>query len=139
MDYDKFVGMVQNRARLATSGEAIRAIHATFQTLSERLQGGEPGDLAAQLPKEIGDYLLQGGGTGERFSIDEFYQRVTMREGADLPRAVFHARAVMSVVMEAVSPGEIADIRAQLPDEYNQLFQPEQPVQSQTGRPGQTQ
>jgi len=44
------------------------------------------------------------------------------REGVDLPDAVHQARAVISVLGEAVSPGEMADARAQLPDEYDPLF-----------------
>ena len=44
------------------------------------------------------------------------------REGVDLPDAIYQARAVISVLGEAVSPGEMADARAQLPDEYDPLF-----------------
>lgn len=40
----------------------------------------------------------------------------------DLPVAVHHARAVMSVVQEAVSAGEWDDLQEQLPDEYDDLF-----------------
>lgn len=122
MQYDEFVGQVQHRARLASSGEAIRAISATLETLGERLYGGEANDLAAQLPRDIQPYL-QALETGKDFDLREFYERVSMREEIDFPESVFHARAVMSVVMDAVSPGEIADILAQLPREYCPLFE----------------
>lgn len=56
MKYDEFMGMVQNRARLASTGEAVRATRATLQTLGQRLFGGEAKDLAAQLPQEVGDF-----------------------------------------------------------------------------------
>lgn len=61
----------------------------------------------------------------ESFALDEFFRRVAEREGAgvDLPQAVFHARVVMEVVQEAVSPGQIDDVRAQLPAEYDPLFE----------------
>jgi len=39
-------------------------------------------------------------------------------------KAIYHARAVIAVLYEAVSPGEMADIRAQLPAEYARLFEP---------------
>lgn len=122
MQYDEFVGQVQHRARLASGGEAIRAIHATLETLAERLYGGEADDLAAQLPREIQPYL-QAVASGKDFDLKEFYERVSSREEIDLPESIYHARAVMSVVMDAVSAGEIQDILAQLPEEYCPLFQ----------------
>ena len=51
MQYDQFIGEVQNRARLPSEGEAIAAVRATLQTLAERLAGGATDNLAAQLPK----------------------------------------------------------------------------------------
>jgi len=123
MKHDEFIGRVQHYARLASRGDAERATRATLETLGERLAGGEPKDLASQLPPEIGLHLLQYGGIGERFSLDEFYRRVSEREGEDLPKAVFHARAVIRVLNEAVSKGEIEDIFAQLPPEFDRFFQ----------------
>ena len=122
MQHDEFVGHVQNRARLASRGEALRAIRATLETLGERLAGGEAEDLAAQLPPEIGDYLREVESDGS-FSLDTFFDRVAEREGTDLPVAVHHARAVVAVLQEAVSAGEMEDVRAQLPEEYNPLFE----------------
>lgn len=121
MTYDEFVGQVQHRARLASGGEAIHAIHATLSTLGQRLYGNEARHLAAQLPEEIGSYLTETD-RQESFSLRDFYQRVAEREHAEMPDAVYHAHAVLSVVNEAVSPGEIADACAQLPEEFRQLF-----------------
>jgi hypothetical protein len=39
-----------------------------------------------------------------------------------LPDAVQHARAVIAVLQEAVSPGEIEDVRSQLPRDFDRLF-----------------
>jgi uncharacterized protein (DUF2267 family) len=122
MKHDEFVGHVQNRARLASRGEALRAVRATLETLGERLAGGEADDLAAQLPPEIGDYLREAESDGS-FSLDTFLDRVAEREGTDLPVAVHHARAVVAVLDEAVSAGEMDDVHAQLPEEYNPLFE----------------
>jgi len=122
MQYDEFVGLVQHRAKLASRGEAVQAIHATLQTLGERLFGNEANNLAAQLPREIGAYL-QMAEYGERMTAREFFERVTLRERADYPDAVYHARAVISALLDAVSPGEIADIRAQLPGDFDVLFE----------------
>ena len=122
MQYDQFIGQVQHRARLASSAEAIRATRATLHTLGERLFGGEPWNLAAQLPSEIKEFL-EGEGIGERFDLKEFYDRVSEKEGVDPRLAVFHAKAVMSVLCDAVSQSEIKHALDQLPDDYDSLFE----------------
>ncbi len=121
MTFDEFTGQVQNRARLASTGDALRAIRATLTVLGQRLYGGEAFELSAQLPEEIKLYLQQAF-PSETFGLDEFYRRVAEMEGVDLPQAVFHARAVISVLMDAVSVGEIRDMLDQLPSEYAPLF-----------------
>ncbi|GLV60274.1 hypothetical protein KDH_70940 [Dictyobacter sp. S3.2.2.5] len=124
MKHDEFMGQVQHRARLSSRGEAERATRATLETLAERLAGGEAQDLAAQLPPEIGDYLRDTwSAKGERFSLHEFFQRVSLRERVDVQKATFHARAVIDVLKEAVSQGELKDARAQLPADFNRLFE----------------
>jgi len=124
MQYDELVGQVQNRARLSSTGDAVRAIRVTLETLAERLTREETKDLAAQLPQEIGRYLQESfAAEGERFSLDDFFQRLSIREGVDVPEAVFHARVVLEVLQEAVSKGEIDHVRAQLPPEFAPLFE----------------
>lgn len=126
MQYDQFVGQAQSRARLASNGQAVAAIRATLETLGERLAGGAADKLAAELPREIGEYLRHATPVdlyGDSFGLDEFFQRVSMREREDLPAATYHARAVIEVLQEAVTPGAIEKIRAQLPDEYAPLFE----------------
>lgn len=126
MKHDEFIGKVQHRARLSSRGDAEVATHATLETLAERLAGGEAKDLASQLPRGIADYLHTGlAGAGEHFSVDEFFQRVSKREGVDLPKAIYHARTVIAVLYEAVTPGEITDVRAQLPADFSRLFEPD--------------
>jgi uncharacterized protein (DUF2267 family) len=122
MQFDEFVGQVQHRARLPSSGDALKAIRVTLETLAERLSGEEPRNLASQLPQEIGIFLGEKG-KAERFSSDEFFQRVAKRENSDLPDAVQHVRAVFSVINDAASKGEVDDLRSQLPEDYDALFE----------------
>jgi uncharacterized protein (DUF2267 family) len=122
MQYDKFVGEVHHRARLASRGETVRAIQATLETLAERITGSEAEDLAAQLPPELGTYLQQTEKT-ERFPVETFFLRVAAKEGVDVPDATFHARAVMDVLGEAVTAGELEDVLSQLPESYEPLFE----------------
>ncbi len=120
MKHDEFIGQVQHYAGLSSRGEAERATRVVLETLGERLAGGEPKDLASQLPSTIGEYLVSGlAGMGEPFSLDEFFLRVGVREGVDYTQAVIHARAVIKVLCEAVSMGEVKDVLSQLPSEYD--------------------
>ena len=121
MQFDEFMGQVQSRARLASTGEALEAVRATLATLSERVAGGAATNLAAELPSALGEYLKDR--APERFDLDEFFRRVSEKEGQGLPQAVFHARVVMEVVREAVSAGSIDKIRDQLPSDYDPLFE----------------
>lgn len=123
MKHDEFIGKVQHLARLGSRGDAERASWATLQTLGERLAGGETKDFASQLSPVLGAYAMSGfAGIGAPFSLDDFFLLVSEREGVDLLKAAEHAMAVIEVLQEAISQGEIEHIRAQLPDEYKQLF-----------------
>jgi uncharacterized protein (DUF2267 family) len=118
---DEFVKRVTEIGELESRDQAERAIRATFETLKERLAGNEPDDLAAQLPNDLAA-PLQGEGGREDFALAEFYRRVAEREGIEETEAIRHARAVALVLQEAVTTGEIDNIRDQLKDEYAELF-----------------
>lgn len=122
MQHDEFIGRVQQRARLDSRGAAETATRATLETLAERLGGGLPQNLGAQLPAEIGRHLDVD--RTERFELDDFYQRVAQREttGVELPEAAFHARAVLSVVDEAVTGDQLDRVREQLATEWEPVF-----------------
>ena len=123
MRYDEFLGHVQHRARLGSRGEAERATRATLETLAERLVGGEAHDLASQLPPELARSLQSpDAGIGAKLTLEEFFELVSEREGVDLEEATLHARVVIGVLTEAVSMGEIKDVRVQLPAAFAQLF-----------------
>ncbi len=125
MQYQEFVNRVNERISTEAAGEAEIAIQATLATLGERITGGEAEDLASQLPAELQAQLTAENprGEAEGFSLTEFYRRVTEREGAlSAAEATDHARAVMAVLSDAVSGGELADIQRQLPEEFEPLF-----------------
>jgi uncharacterized protein (DUF2267 family) len=132
--YDEFVAQVQRRADIDTREQAERAIRATLETLAERLVGGEPKDLAAQLPPELATYLRQPfAGAGEDLKLDEFFEVVSQREGVPLAEAVFHTRVVCGLLAEVVTMGEIENVRSQLPADLRQLFE----VENEGELPGQ--
>ena len=121
MRHDEFVARVRDLAELETNEEAERAIRATFETLRDRLAGNEPNNLADQLAEEIAA-PLRGEGGRDSFSLTEFYRRVSEKEGVEEPEAIRHARAVATVLEEAVTTGEMDHIRDQLKPEYAELF-----------------
>ncbi|MCC5643654.1 hypothetical protein LC607_11990 [Nostoc sp. CHAB 5824] len=47
----------------------------------------------------------------------------TLGESVDLPDAVHHTRVFIEVLSEAISSGEINDIRSQLSSEFDRLFE----------------
>lgn len=121
MKHDEFVARVRDLGELGTNKEAERAIRATFETLRERIAGNEPNNLADQLPEEIAA-PLRGEGGRDTFSLAEFYRRVSEKEGVEVTEAIRQARAVATVLEEAVSAGEMEHIREQLKPEYTELF-----------------
>jgi CBS domain-containing protein/uncharacterized protein (DUF2267 family) len=135
MTYDKFMGQVQHRASLASTGEAVSAVRATLQTLCHRLPEGERKHLVAQLPREIGIYLSEDC-PFQRLSLEQFFRQVSQREAVDLPAAIFHARVIVEVLREAVSEGEIQDIRGLMPAEFGPLFEAESHGGMSTGAAG---
>jgi len=126
MQHDEFIKHVQSAAQLNTKEEAERATQATLTTLAERIVGNEASQLAAQLPPDVGQYLRgQEGQPGDRFNLQEFYRRVSEREGVEPQDAAIHTRAVFSVISTAVTPGEFADVRANFSPDYDELFAPQ--------------
>ena len=121
MKGEQFIAEVRNLAELDTNEDAKKAIRATLETLKERLAGNEPSNLAAQLPPEIAVFV-EGEGGREAFSVQEFYERVAEKEGANSEEAVKHARAVATVLQTAVTGGELEDVRSQLGNDYEELF-----------------
>jgi uncharacterized protein (DUF2267 family) len=122
MQYGTLLSTVEQVAG-STREEAERALEATLRTLAERITGGEARDVADHLPKEVRRLLSDTPEEAERFGLDEFYRRVAEREGVDRRTAAAHARAVFVALGVAVAPGELRDMAAQLPEEYEPLLQ----------------
>lgn len=121
MDYHQFIKNVQERAHLSSKDEALNVTRATLETLGERLFQ-ETEQLAAQLPADLANFLTSGT-SNQKYEFDEFLQRIGEREGTDPQTARQHAEAVIEVLSEAVTEGEIEDVIEVLPKEYRQLFE----------------
>lgn len=119
----QLVSAVRDSTTLPDADSARTAVRATLAVLGQRLAGGESRDLAAQLPEPLAE-VLPSSGAGERFGVDEFYARVARLEGDRCTpgQARQHARAVASALRAAITGGELADVRSQLPADYDDLF-----------------
>ncbi|MGH8009036.1 MAG: DUF2267 domain-containing protein, partial [Candidatus Binatia bacterium] len=118
---------VQERAGLRSRDTAVQVTAATLETLGERLSKTEREKLAAQLPRALQPYLFRRHSLDafEAFSLEEFYNRVRARTDVGYPDAVKQAQAVVAVLQEAVSPGEVKYIFSELSafaDDYGELF-----------------
>lgn len=123
MQYEEFVERVQQRAGLGSFAEAEAATRATLTVLGEYLTGGEGLDLASQLPQGLAEHLRrQPPERSNIFSLSDFLQRVGEEQGTSIERAEAHTRAVLGVLGEAVTKGEMDDVRRQFPSELDSLF-----------------
>lgn len=128
MEYKEFIKHVQETAELDSPEEALAATRATLGTLGELLSKTERDDLASQLHKPLKECLYQwierprDPNRPHRFGLEEFYNRVSARSHVGYPSAVKHSLAVMGVLQQAVSQGEIDDMLRELPNDYEELL-----------------
>jgi uncharacterized protein (DUF2267 family) len=120
MDYQAFITTVQEGAHI-DGEEAERVACSTLTTLAERLTTGETEDIAERLPGELRPCLAPQG-PAEPFHLDEFLRRVGERVGIDRPAAERDARAVFAALWAAVGPDEFADMRSELPADFDPLL-----------------
>jgi uncharacterized protein (DUF2267 family) len=120
MRYEEFVHRVATAANI--DGEQAKTItRSVLETLGERLERTHRNHLADQLSEELREMVLDRPVT-RRFLLEEFYNRVAARADLRHSPAVRRTKAVMEVLRQAVSEGELEDIRAELPSEYGELF-----------------
>jgi uncharacterized protein (DUF2267 family) len=120
MDDAAFIDLVATEAHLGRE-DAERAVHATLQTLGERIDREEARQLAAQLPPGIAPWIATTT-SAERFDVDAFAERVARRGGLDDHVARRAASAVLDAVARAVSRKEWDDLVAELPAGYAPLL-----------------
>ncbi|MDO8490813.1 MAG: DUF2267 domain-containing protein [Dehalococcoidia bacterium] len=119
MDYKQFVATVQEKSGLPKA-DSLKVIEAVLATLGERLSKKRREHLAAQLPKELKPFVLEHS-TTDLCSLEVFYQRVAKRAGLSFHNSITHCGAVLEVVAQAIAAGELKDIFAELPPEFDAL------------------
>jgi uncharacterized protein (DUF2267 family) len=93
-----------------------------LETLGERLDRKVRNGVLAQLPGELKELVLMRAQESDEYNVEEFFNRVGARADLTYQDATERTRQVLSVLREAISDGEIQDIRESLPDEYDALL-----------------
>jgi uncharacterized protein (DUF2267 family) len=122
MQFEEFVHEVADRTGMSRD-EAESLVHATLRTLAERLSGGEAEDLRAQLPRQLQADLVPPQEEAQGFGVEEFVNRVAARSGLDETDVGAGVDAVLSVIRDAVTPGEFDDVLAQLGRDFAELVE----------------
>ncbi|KUM78036.1 DUF2267 domain-containing protein [Streptomyces curacoi] len=122
MPYKEFLAAVRARGAYDDLDEAARVTEAVLSTLGARLQPAVAEHLADQLPTGIGAALTDVGDRGRTWGVGEFVRQVAVASGDDQEAARAHAEAVLTVLGETVSGGELNKIISRLPARYAELF-----------------
>jgi uncharacterized protein (DUF2267 family) len=125
MGVDDFLKLVVRRTAL-DSPHAHWATEAVLETLAERIAGGESDDIAEHLPPELRPPLERGKartrGKAQRMSLDEFIQRIALREEVSFEEALDRARAVFAALRQSLPDKEYSDLLAELPRGYQEAL-----------------
>ena len=106
--------------------DAERAAVSVLCVLEQRLFGGEPAHLEAQLPGKLQDLLVRcerhTGKPASKFGRDGFIQMVAQDLEVEPLVAERRIRAVFTALRDQVSEGEIDDVIGQLPSDLRELW-----------------
>jgi uncharacterized protein (DUF2267 family) len=126
--YDELLQRVMDRSGLDRE-RARRAIDAILEALAIRITAGQVDDLEQLLPVEVRPALERGRARGRGAAVpmplNAFLDAIADLEGVTKSEAAEHARAVLTVVREAVGEKEWHDTTSQLPDAYRTLWRRE--------------
>jgi len=121
--YRRLIKEVQNVTKLDEVEQAEKALQTTLASLVRRLTPGEAKDLISQLPS-----LLQPKLKPELRGPDKDVTRTSIEENLmkelniEKSRASEILSAVCNVIAQSISPGELEDVRSQLPRELQEVF-----------------
>lgn len=120
MKYRELIKKVQLYSGFSDS-ESKDALDGAVAVISVHLTEGERKDFASQLPVELQDQALAVLPTGETSKQDLFEQFVEV-QGIDELRAKKQLLSAWQALKDALTPGQIDHIRAQLPGRTVELL-----------------
>jgi len=121
--FGRFRNEVRAEAGLDTAEQAETALNVVLSALVQRLTPGEAKDFIAQLPS-----LLQPGlralpaGPDKSITRQLLETEISQRLDVGPQRAAEILNAVGSCISECISPGQVEDMRGQLPEELRSIL-----------------
>lgn len=113
MKFHDMIHEMQQEAAFSEE-EAKDALEMTVESLAVHLNEGERKDFASQLPQELKDIALSVYPT-ETTASQDLVEQVMEVEHLPESRARQHLLTAWRILTLALSPGQIAHIKAQLP------------------------
>lgn len=120
MQYREMVKKVQTYSGFSDQ-ESELALRTFVSTLGGRLMPDEREQFASELPADLKAIALAAEDTG-KIGVEEFVRRFCDENGIDEARAKKQIHASWSAIKDAISPGEIKDIKAQLPRDLEAML-----------------
>ena len=120
MQYRMLIKKVQDYSGFSDS-EAENALKLVVEKIATRLTGGERKDFASELPKELED-LAMASKEPDKFGADDMFKEISELQDIDVGHAKKQVMAVWRALKDAITPGEIADIKAQLPRDLSAVL-----------------
>ena len=120
MGYRELIKKVQHYSGFSDQ-ESKRALEQTVEALAGRLTADERKDFASQLPSELQEVALSAHTVDKKSKADligDFMQRQNIRRD----RAKKQLLAAWQALKDAITKGEIEDIKAQLPKSASALL-----------------
>lgn len=121
--YRRLLKEVQNVTKLDALEQAEKALQTTLACLVRRLTPGEAKDLISQLPSMLQPKLKpELRGPDKRVTRESIEENLTKELKVEKSRASEILSAVCDVIAQSISPGQLEDVRSQLPRELQEVF-----------------
>lgn len=121
MQADELIERVHLRNPVADLDTAQRAVEVTLHALGGILSAQQAHDLAAQLPRPLGEAVSLTADQPGPADPHQLYERVAQRSGLSTEAAAEYCAAVVAVLRKAVSDGEFTDLVLELPPAFDEL------------------
>jgi CBS domain-containing protein/uncharacterized protein (DUF2267 family) len=121
--YGRLLNQLRAEVGFETAEEAEAALEIVLKSVIRRLTPGEAKDLIAQLPSLLQSRLLSlPPGPDKSITREAIEGELVLRLGVHGNRASQIAAAVGATISESVSPGQMKDVRGQLPEDLRRIF-----------------
>lgn len=129
MKAHEFLTKVRKRGGYADQARICRVTNTVLGVLAQRLPSDEADDLGAHLPHGIDKWVATDEPVRQNpFGTDEFHQRVAAALRGTPATAESDAKAVLSIVGEAITADQLDQLLSELDPDYAPLFGKPEPV-----------